>query len=184
MKFTPLKLADAYLIESPKYSDNRGFLITPYCHKAFEAQGIEFTPVQSNLSHNKQAGTIRGLHFQTEPHAQAKLVTCLTGQIIDVLVDLRPESETFCQWEAVELSLKKANAVFIPKGFAHGFQTLENDSLVYYLMDAIYAPEASGGYCYNDARFNIRWPQAVTEISEKDSQWPAFSHASRDRISV
>ena len=175
MKFTPLKLADAYLIESPKFSDNRGFLITPYCHKAFEAQGIEFDPVQSNLSHNKEAGTLRGLHFQTNPHAQAKLVSCLAGKIIDVLVDLRPESETFCQWEAVELSLDKANAVFIPKGFAHGFQTLEDNSLVYYLMDTIYAPDSSGGYCYDDPNFKIQWPLAIQKISEKDRQWPAFS---------
>jgi dTDP-4-dehydrorhamnose 3,5-epimerase len=175
MPITPLPLAPAFVVDPTRYTDHRGYLATPYCQKEFENAGIAFIPCQSNVSYNTHAGTLRGLHFQTSPHAQAKLVTCIRGRALDVIVDIRPDSPTCGQWTAVELSEDNARAIYVPKGFAHGFQTLVDDTLIYYLMDASYAPQSSGGYTYNDPAFGITWPLPVSQISKNDQNWPLFS---------
>lgn len=174
MQLQALPLQNAFEIAYKVFPDNRGYFTTTFAQDAFVKAGIDFIPVQSNMSQNIYSGTLRGLHFQTGEHQQAKLVSCIEGKIIDVLVDIRPDSPTYCQWTSVELSPEKQNAVFVPKGFAHGFQTLEPNSRVLYLVDNFYAPNDSGGYRYDDPAFNITWPSPVKEISDNDLNWPAF----------
>ena len=174
MQLNALTLKDAFEIQYKVFPDNRGYFTTTFDQGYFMNAGIEFIPVQSNLSQNIYTGTLRGLHFQKGAYEQAKLVRCIEGKIIDVLVDIRPTSPTYGQWTSIELSAENQNAVFIPKGFAHGFQTLLPNSRVFYLMDNLYAPEHCAGYRYDDPAFNITWPIPVTEVSEKDLIWPGF----------
>jgi dTDP-4-dehydrorhamnose 3,5-epimerase len=179
MRFHTTKLADVRLIELEPARDERGFFARTFCAREFAAAGLETVFVQQSFSQTRLAGTVRGMHFQRFPHAEVKLIRCLAGAIYDVLIDIRPVSPTYMQWEAYELSAGDGRQLYVPRGFAHGFQTLKPDTEVGYMMTEYYSADASAGICYNDPAFNISWPQPVTEISEKDRRWPDFEVAAR-----
>ncbi|MFQ5588133.1 MAG: dTDP-4-dehydrorhamnose 3,5-epimerase, partial [Nitrospiria bacterium] len=158
MIFTKTALKGAYWIDIEPHEDARGFFARAFCRDTFKEQGIDFEVTQCNRSFNKKRGILRGLHFQTTPNEEAKLVQCVRGAIYDVIVDLRPESPTFKTWEAVELNQTNRRMLFIPEGFAHGFQTLEDETEVFYLMSRPYAPKSARGILWNDTAFGIDWP--------------------------
>ncbi|HRW07725.1 MAG TPA: dTDP-4-dehydrorhamnose 3,5-epimerase [Caldilineaceae bacterium] len=172
MLFQPTKLADAYVIDLQKHEDERGFFARSWCRNEFVEQGLDPNLVQCNISFNKKAGTMRGMHFQMEPHAETKLVRCTSGAIYDVIVDVRPESSTFLQWIGVTLSAENRTMLYVPKGFAHGFQTLVDNTEVFYQMSEFYAPGYAAGFRWDDPLFAIPWPQPVTVISTKDEAYP------------
>ena len=175
MIFTETILPGVYLIDIQPIGDARGFFSRFWCSKEFEAQGLSFDVAQINLSHSAQSGTLRGLHYQREPHAEAKVVACTRGRVFDVAVDLRPDSPTYLQWFGTELDSDTRQMLYIPKGFAHGYQTLENDTGLLYLVSEFYTPEAESGLRYDDPEIRIRWPQPVTSISDKDRNWELLS---------
>lgn len=172
MNFKPLALAGVYLIAPTIHRDERGFFVRAWCKQEFAKNvgGVEF--VQTSLSSNTRAGTIRGLHYQSAPFAEAKLVRCVKGSVFDVVVDLRPESPTYRQWHAEELSEINGAALLIPEGVAHGFQSLCDDSSLLYQISQYYAPEAARGVRWDDPAFAIKWPLPVSVISERDRTWP------------
>jgi dTDP-4-dehydrorhamnose 3,5-epimerase len=174
MLFHPLALSGAYLIEPQRIEDRRGFFARTYCRHELEDRGLEPTIVQCNVSVNKAKGTVRGMHYQVAPHEETKLVRCTAGAIHDVLLDLRPDSPTFRQHVAVELTRENRLSLYIPAGLAHGFQSLEDDSEVFYQMSELYHPAASRGVRWNDPAFDIRWPLPVSVISERDLAFPDF----------
>ena len=175
MIFTETILPGVYLIDIQPIGDARGFFSRFWCSKEFEAQGLSFEVTQINVSHSAQSGTLRGLHYQREPHAEAKVVACTRGRVFDVAVDLRPDSPTYLQWFGTELDSDTRQMLYIPKGFAHGYQTLENDTGLLYLVSEFYTPEAESGLRYDDPEIRIRWPQPVTSISDKDRNWELLS---------
>lgn len=175
MQFTPIAIAGAYQIELEPRSDERGFFARAWCQQEFAAHGLATNFVQANLSSNLRKGTLRGMHYQLAPHAEAKLVRALRGAIFDVIVDLRPDSPTFRHWAGVELSGANRRALYLPEGCAHGFQTLEDDSDVFYQVSAFYAPGVEAGVAYNDPAFAIAWPLPVSVISAKDQSWAPFA---------
>jgi dTDP-4-dehydrorhamnose 3,5-epimerase len=172
MKFSPTKLRGACIIELQPIGDTRGFFARAWCQREFEAAGLPGQFVQANLSLNRNKGTLRGLHWQVPPHAEAKLVRCIRGAIYDVIVDLRADSPTYLQWIAAELTADNHRMLLVPEGFAHGFQTLQEDAEVFYHVTTFYAPEAERGARYNDPALEIDWPLPVSTISDKDAQWP------------
>jgi dTDP-4-dehydrorhamnose 3,5-epimerase len=172
MKFIETKLKGAYLIEPQILEDERGFFARTFCKHKFEAHGLNPSLVQCNISFNKKRGTIRGMHYQAPPHAEAKLVRCTMGSIYDVIIDLRPKSTTFKQWVAVELTTENRKMLYIPEGFAHGFLTLADDTEVFYQMSEFYNPESSRGLRWNDPEFGIGWPFPIIAISTKDMSYP------------
>lgn len=172
MKFKKTKINGLYLIEVEPIIDDRGFFARTFCQNDFSKKGITFNIVQSNLSLNKIKGTLRGMHFQKSPKAENKIVQCLKGNIYDVVIDLRPDSPTFNQWVAEELNDQNQKMFLIPKGCAHGFQTLTNNCLIQYLMSEFYSPKNASGVRWNDPIFNIYWPLKPTIMSEKDKNWP------------
>lgn len=175
MIFTPLKIDGAFLIELKPIYDERGFFARSYCQQEFADHGIHEQMVQTNMSHNKQRGMLRGLHWLAEPHREAKFVRCIQGSIFDVLVDIRPGSATYKQWFGIELSNSNNKALYIPPGCAHGYQVLADNSDVLYQVSAFYAPEAERGARWNDPAFSIEWP--ITDqvmLSEKDKRWADF----------
>jgi len=174
MLFHTTRLQDARLIEIEPATDERGYFARTFCTREFAAAGLETTYVQQNVSLTKAAGTLRGMHFQRVPHAEVKIVRCLAGAIHDVLIDLRRDSPTFMQWEAYELAADDGRRLYVPAGFAHGFQTLAPNTVVDYMMSAYYASAAADGVRYDDPSFEITWPLPVTEISSKDRSWPDF----------
>lgn len=174
MKFAETPLSGCYVIDLEQIGDDRGFFARSWCSKEFEAVGLGPRICQANVSYNNARGTLRGLHYQLAPHAEAKLVRCTRGAIFDVAVDLRVESPTFRQWFGVELSSENWRMLYIPEGFGHGFQALENDTEIYYLVSEFYTPEAERGARYDDPAFGIEWPTEVTATSEKDANWPRF----------
>ncbi len=175
MIFKETKLKGAYTIEMEKTEDERGFFAYSYCQKEFRKRGIDFNIVQCNVSFNKTKGTLRGMHYQSSPFEQAKLVSCIKGRIYDVIVDLRKESDTYCLSHAVELSAEGYKMLYIPKGFAHGYQTLEDNSVVFYQMAEFYHPECATGVRWDDPLFSINWPLKVRVISEKDKEQRLFA---------
>ena len=172
MRFKSTPLAGTYLIQLEPRVDPRGTFARAFCAREFSAQGLTGSFVQANLSTNLKAGTVRGLHFQYAPHGETKLVQCVKGSIYDVVVDIREESPTYLQWAGVELSDSNGMMIYVPAGFAHGYQTLNDAANVLYLVSEFYAPGAEGGLRYNDAKLGIKWPLAVSAISEKDGRWP------------
>ena len=174
MKFVPLSLAGAYIIELDRLEDERGFFARTWCTKEFEAHGLNPRLVQCNLSHNAKRGTLRGMHFQVAPHEEAKLVTCASGAIHDVIVDLRPGSPTYRRSEAIELRGGSATwrGLYVPEGFAHGFQTLADETLVLYQMSTFFAPESARGLRFDDPAIAIDWPLADPIVSAKDRSYP------------
>ncbi len=174
MIFRPTIFEGASLIEMEQHKDARGFFGRLFCAESFREQGLPDTFVQQNLSVSSRRGTLRGMHYQTEPHAEAKLVRCVRGAIVDVIVDLRPGSRTFLHWASFTLSAENLTQLLVPTGFAHGFQTLRDDTEVSYLVSHRYTPAAEGGLRWNDPAIGIEWPLEPTEMSDKDRNWPDF----------
>lgn len=172
MLFKPTRLKGAYLIEPDPVSDERGYFMRTFCLSEFAGNGLEVAYFQHNVSYTRLKGTIRGMHFQRPPHAETKVVTCLKGAIHDVIIDLRPASQTYLKWQAFELSPKNRHQLYVPEGFAHGFQSLTDDVEVGYLISEFYVPNAAAGVRYDDPALAIRWPLPVSLISQKDRQWP------------
>jgi dTDP-4-dehydrorhamnose 3,5-epimerase len=174
MIFTETELKGAYIIDLERREDDRGFFARTWCQNEFEAQGLVARIVQANTSYNKLKGTLRGMHYQRAPYAETKLVRAVRGAIVDIIVDLRPDSPTYKRWISVELTADNRRALFVPEGFAHGFQTLEDNTDVSYQVSAFYTPGAEGGARYNDPAFDIQWPLPISVISDKDATWPDF----------
>jgi len=174
MQFHETKLAGAVLIEPEPVRDHRGFFVRTFCHEEFATRGLETSFVQHSLSRSTGSGTIRGLHFQAPPHAEVKLVRCSRGAVWDVIVDLRPESATYCQWQVFELTADNMLELYIPRGFAHGFQSLCDEAEVSYLISTFYAPASASGVRYDDDCFSINWPRPALLMSERDRAWPDF----------
>jgi dTDP-4-dehydrorhamnose 3,5-epimerase len=174
MIFVETGLQGAFIVEPERLEDVRGFFARTWCQREFEAHGLNPQLVQCSISFTKRKGTLRGMHYQAAPHEEAKLVRCTMGAIYDVMIDLRPESSTFKQHSAVVLSADNRKMVYIPEGFAHGFQTLEDNSEVFYQMSAFYSPESARGVRWNDPSFGIRWPIDDPIILERDSRYPDF----------
>lgn len=174
MIFTETKLPGVFIIELEKRTDDRGFFTRAWCKKEFADQGINLDWVQANLAHTEKEGTLRGLHYQIAPYEEAKLMRCIRGAIYDVIVDLRPESPTYKHWLGVELTADNRKSLYIPEGFAHGYQSLRDDAEVFYLVSQFYTPGAEQGIRYNDPAFGIAWPLKVRVISDKDKSWPDY----------
>jgi dTDP-4-dehydrorhamnose 3,5-epimerase len=174
MIFTETPIPGAYHVELQPHRDDRGLFARAWCQEEFADHGLTQPFVQANLTQTHVAGTVRGIHYQTAPHEEAKFIRCLRGAIYDVIVDVRPDSPTYLQWHGQTLTAERRNAVYIPAGCAHGYQTLADDTEVFYQVTAAYTPGVEQGIRYDDPTFEIAWPQPVTEISEKDRSWPDF----------
>jgi len=171
MKFVETPLSDAWIIETDYITDDRGFFARSFCAKEFEQHGLKPAIVQGNMSYNHKKGTLRGLHFQTAPAAETKLVRCTHGSIYDVIVDVRPQSPTYLQHFGIELTAQNRRALYVPEMFAHGYLTLTDDAEVNYLVSEFYAPGVEAGYRYDDPSLGIKWPVEVDVISDKDANW-------------
>lgn len=172
MIFTPTNLSGSFIIELKPFSDNRGWFSRTYCKQTFEQIGHHSEWVQMNHSVTFKKGTIRGMHYQLPPFSEIKMVRCIVGSIYDVIVDIRASSPTYLQWFGTELSAENKKMMYIPEGFAHGFQTLTDDCELIYHHSNFYTPNSEGGLKFNDKSINIDWPLAVTEISERDNSHP------------
>ena len=174
MLFHETDLRDARMIEFRYLGDDRGFFARSFCAQEFADHGLHSTFVQQNSSQCLKKGTIRGLHFQRAPHVEVKLMRCLRGAVCNVIVDLRPASPTYKRWQAFELTADNRRQLYVPEGFANGYQALVDEAEVTYLVSTPYAPSAEGGVRYNDPAFAITWPLEAAVVSEKDSNWPDF----------
>jgi dTDP-4-dehydrorhamnose 3,5-epimerase len=175
--FTPLPVAGAFAVDPERVADERGFFARTWCAEAFAARGLPAGFAQCSVSFNRLAGTLRGMHVQAAPHGEAKLARCTRGAAYDVLLDLRPGSPTRGRWTAQELTAENGRAVFIPEGVAHGFQTLADDTELFYQIAGAYRPEAARGVRWDDPAFAIAWPRPVACISARDRAWPAYAPA-------
>lgn len=175
MIFKETKLKGSFIIESEKLEDERGFFARAWCRKEFEAHGLNASPVQSNISFNVGKGTLRGMHYQISPHEETKLVRCTLGAIYDVIIDLRPDSSTYMEWISVELTMDNHKLLYVPEGFAHGYQTLADNTEVFYQVSQFHTPDSERGIRWNDPAFDINWPIVPERIiSEKDQKWPDY----------
>jgi dTDP-4-dehydrorhamnose 3,5-epimerase len=174
MHFTECSVRGAWTIDPSPHIDDRGSFWRAWCVDEFSEHGIEFTPLQANIGVSHSAGTLRGLHYQVAPHAEAKLVRCSRGAVFDVLVDLRPGSETFGRWESAHLTSENGRMLFVPSGCAHGYQTLDDESEIYYLTSAVYHPASVRGLRFDDETVGIRWPMPPTAVSAQDLRWPTL----------
>jgi dTDP-4-dehydrorhamnose 3,5-epimerase len=175
MKFIETRLKDAYILEMEPREDERGFFARAYCEAEFAAAGLSASRfVQINNSYNRKAGTLRGMHYQLPPASEVKIVRCLHGALYDVIIDLRPDSPSCGQWLGVELSAENRRSLYVPRGFAHGFISLRDDTEALYLASDAYMPGQERGLRYDDPRFGVEWPMAPVSVSEKDLSWPAF----------
>jgi dTDP-4-dehydrorhamnose 3,5-epimerase len=176
MIFEELELQGAYMISIEKLEDSRGFFARTFCKQEFSKYNLRTKIVQSNISYSKRRGTLRGMHWQVRPFQETKLVSCFRGSVYDVIVDLRPTSTTYKHWVAVELTEDEHKMIYVPESFAHGFQTLEDDSVLFYQVSEFYSPEYERGARWNDPAFAIRWPTTPpTVLSNKDSSYPDFA---------
>ncbi len=174
MNFQETKLPGVFEIKLVPARDSRGFFARSWCQKEFENYGLDPKVVQCNVSFNARKGTLRGMHYQAAPNAEAKLVRCTSGSVYDVVIDLRPTSATFKKWIAVVLHSEQHNMVYVPEGCAHGFLTLEDKTEVFYQMSEFYSPESARGVRWNDPAFQIVWPAQVDVISERDRTYADF----------
>jgi dTDP-4-dehydrorhamnose 3,5-epimerase len=174
VKFTETKLKGAFIIDPDFLRDERGFFARTWCRREAEARELRPDWVQCNVSFNEKKGTLRGMHFQGAPFEEVKLVRCSRGAIYDVVIDLRRESATLAQWTGAELTAENHRMIYIPKGFAHGFLTLQDQSEVFYQMSEFYAPAHAGGVRWNDPAFGIEWPIGVSVMTDKDRTFPDF----------
>jgi dTDP-4-dehydrorhamnose 3,5-epimerase len=181
MKFTPTELAGATVIDLERREDSRGWFARVYCEREFAQAGLPVRVAQTNMSLTRRKGTLRGMHFQVAPHAEDKLVRCVQGAIWDAIVDLRPDSPTYCRWIGVELSEANGRMLLVPKGFAHGFVTLTDDCAVTYQVSEFYTPAAERGARYDDPTFGIAWPVPVLDMSDKDRTWPDYVREGNSR---
>ncbi len=172
MIFESTPLQGAYLIRLEPIEDERGFFVRTFCKKEFESIGHDKEFVQMNQSYNKQKGTLRGMHYQLAPHEEVKLVRCIAGSVYDVIIDLRKHSPTYLHYFGAELSGENFCMLYVPEGFAHGFQTLSDHTSLVYHHTAFYAPGSERGLRYDDKKIGIHWPMAPTCLSEKDKQYP------------
>lgn len=187
MIFSETKLPGAFIIDVNRREDSRGFFARAFCQREFAEHGLEPIIAQANIAFNNRKGTMRGMHFQFPPAEETKLVRCTRGAILDIIVDLRPESPTYLEHVAVELSADNHRAIYVPGRFAHGYQVLEDSTETSYQVGEFYAPGAEGGLMYDDPALGLTWPLSVTEISEKDRSWRLLSEVEdelRERISV
>jgi len=174
MIFTETKLKNAFVIEIQKFEDNRGFFGRTFCQNEFEKFGLNTNVRQANVSFNLKKGTLRGMHYQADPYGEVKLVRCTRGAIYDVIIDVRPDSATYKQWFGVELRADNYMMLYVPEGFAHGFQTLEDNTEVIYQVSQFYTPGSERGIRYDDPAFSIVWSVEVQVISDKDRNWPDY----------
>lgn len=174
MEFSKTTLDGAYTIDLNKIGDERGFFARMFCENEFSEQNLETSFIQINNSLSKDKGTLRGMHYQLSPSAEVKVVRCVKGALFDVIIDIRPDSPTYRKWFGELLSAENRKMMYVPRGFAHGFITMENNTEAIYLVSSAYAPDAERGIRYNDPEFNIEWPIPPQEISEKDMNWPDF----------
>jgi dTDP-4-dehydrorhamnose 3,5-epimerase len=186
MIFTKTALAGATIIDVERREDARGYFGRIYCEHEFQANGLPARMVQANVSVTHRAGTLRGMHYQLPPYAEDKLVRCVRGAIWDAIVDIRPDSPTYCRWIGVELSEASERMLLVPKGFAHGFVTLTDDAVVNYLVSEFYTPAAEAGARHDDPAFAIEWPAPVLAMSDRDRGWPDFHrlHGAQHILSV
>lgn len=174
MIFTELDLPGAHLVELEPHRDQRGFFARTFCRREFGERGLETRVAQCSLSHNRKRGILRGMHYQASPRQEVKLVRCVRGALHNVIVDLRPDSPTFTEHVAIELTARNRQALYVPEGFAHGFQALEDDTDVHYQISAFHSPEHVRGYRFDDPAFGIDWPVDPPLVKEKDLRWPDF----------
>jgi dTDP-4-dehydrorhamnose 3,5-epimerase len=174
MKFTRMRLDGAYIIDTELHEDERGSFARTYCRNEFAREGLPTEFVQCNVSFTRRRATLRGMHYQDDPFPEGKLVRCSRGTIYDVIIDLRTNSPTYCQWAGIELSDVNARAIYIPPGFAHGFQTITDDAQVLYQMTQAYHPDLARGVRWNDPTFGITWPLQDPFISPRDAAFPNF----------
>ena len=187
MIFTETALKGAFVVDLEPRGDDRGFFARAFCQHEFEARGLKPLVAQANLSFNYRRGTVRGLHFQFPPAAETKFVRCTRGAILDVIVDLRPESPTYLQHVAIELTAENRTGLYVPERFAHGYQVLEDNTETTYQVGEFYTASAESGVWYADPRLALAWPLPVTEISDKDRSWPPLAVSEpqiRERMSV
>ena len=175
MIFTETELNCAFLIELEPFEDERGFFALSWSEKEFAARGLDSRFVECNVSFNHKKGTLRGMHYQESPHGQGKLVRCTMGAVFDVMIDLRPSSPTFKRWQAFELTAKNHLALYVPVDFAHGFQTLDENSEIIYQMTTPYVPGSGRGLRWNDPAFGIDWPLGNPILNDRDKTYPDFS---------
>ncbi len=175
MIFKETSLKGSFIIEIEEIFDERGFFARTWCKNEFDTHGLNSRFVQANMSHNKKRGTLRGMHYQLHPYEETKLVRCTRGAIYDVIIDLRPDSPTYKQWVGVELTAENHKMLFVPEKFAHGFQTLSDDTQVIYQVSQFYTPGSEGGIRHDDPTFGIKWPLDVQVISDKDKKWSDFA---------
>jgi dTDP-4-dehydrorhamnose 3,5-epimerase len=180
MIFTETKLAGAFILDIERREDNRGFFARAFCQHEFEEHGLNPVIAQANLAFNRQKGTLRGMHFQYPPAAETKLVRCTRGAILDIIIDLRPESPTFLEHVEVELSADNGRALFVPERFAHGYQALEDGTETSYQVGEFYTPGVEGGLSPFDPGLSLSWPLEVSQISEKDAAWAPLSEVIDD----
>jgi len=176
MQFTETKLRGAYIIDLERREDSRGFFARAFCQKEFAAHGLKPLIAQANVAYNFKKGTLRGMHFQFPPAAENKLVRCTRGAILDIIVDLRAESQTYLQNIAVELNEENGRALYVPERFAHGYQTLHDNTETSYQVGEFYAPDYESGLMHDDPRLGLEWPLPVTIISEKDQKFTLLDH--------
>jgi dTDP-4-dehydrorhamnose 3,5-epimerase len=174
MQFTETPLKGAFLIEIQKIGDERGFFGRSWCHREMQKAGLDANIAQINTSFSRQAGTLRGLHFQLAPYQESKMIRCTRGSVYDVIVDLRPDSPTFCRWFGAELTQDNHLALYSPKGFAQGFLTTCDDTEITYFASDPYAPGKDRGVRFDDPAFGIQWPMPPAVLSDKDRNWPNF----------
>jgi dTDP-4-dehydrorhamnose 3,5-epimerase len=175
MIFTETKLKGAFIIDIERREDSRGYFARSFCQHEFEAHGLKPVIAQSNVAFNHKAGTLRGMHFQHPPAAETKLVRSTRGAILDIIVDLRPESPTYLQHIGVELSEENSRALYVPERFAHGYQVLRDKTETSYQVGEFYTPGSEGGLLYNDPRLGLKWPLPVSVMSDKDQVWRPLS---------
>jgi dTDP-4-dehydrorhamnose 3,5-epimerase len=174
VRFTELELAGVFLIELERIEDERGFFARAWGADELEERGLESRVAQCNLSLSGKSGTIRGLHFQRPPYEEVKLIRCLHGAFHDVVVDLRSDSSSYKRWLGVDLTAENRRMLYVPKGFAHGFQTLVDNTEAFYMVSEFFTPDAEAGVRYDDPSFGITWPLSPTVISDKDRSWPDY----------
>jgi dTDP-4-dehydrorhamnose 3,5-epimerase len=184
MRFSPTALSGAYIIDLQPHQDERGFFARTWCQQEFAKYGLNPQLAQCNVALSHRAGTLRGMHYQVSPHEEAKLVRCTKGALYDVIIDLRPHSPTYLQWIGVELTAGNHRMLYVPEGFAHGYQTLCDETEVFYQVSQFYQPGAEQGVRWNDPAFGIDWPETSDcPISDKDRHWPDFSPQTRPQQS-
>jgi dTDP-4-dehydrorhamnose 3,5-epimerase len=175
MKFIEIDITGARVVDPIPHQDDRGRFMRAWCSREFAEQGINFVPVQASMGFSMRKGTVRGMHYQTEPALEAKLVRCTRGAMFDVVLDLRTASPSYGKWYGTELTAENGRMLYLPEGCVHGYQTLEDNTEMHYMASEVYTPSAARGVRFDDPAFGIGWPLPVTTISEQDRNWPPFA---------